>query len=67
MRECPHKDTCAMYSEFKMKTVLQFWQKAYCDAEYERCERYRLSLIGQPVPVNLLPNGKVMVAGKGGS
>jgi hypothetical protein len=55
-----------MYAEFKMKTVLQFWQKAYCDAEFERCERYKLSIDGKPVPINLLPNGKIMIAKGGG-
>lgn len=55
-----------MYAEFKMKTVLQFWQKAYCDADYARCERYQLAAEGKPVPVNLMPNGKVMTTKGGG-
>lgn len=62
---CSHKDACPMYVEFKLKTVLKFWQKSYCDGDFARCERYQLSLEGKPVPINLLPNGKVMDAGGG--
>jgi hypothetical protein len=54
-----------MYSEFRLTTVLQFWQNAYCDADYERCRRHALTAEGRPVPVNMLPNGKLMETAPG--
>ncbi|HVJ91781.1 MAG TPA: hypothetical protein VM580_18395 [Labilithrix sp.] len=66
MASCPHKESCAMYSEFKLKSVLRFWQELYCNSDFSRCARHELSIQGKPVPINLLPNGKTLAA-KGGS
>jgi hypothetical protein len=55
-----------MYSEFKLKSVLRFWQELYCNSDFSRCARHELSIQGKPVPINLLPNGKTLAA-KGGS
>jgi hypothetical protein len=30
----------------------------FCEADYSRCERYKLRITGAPVPATLMPNGK---------
>ena len=43
-----------------LSASLKTWQIRYCEADYTRCERYKLAKQGQAVPLNLLPNGKVL-------
>ncbi|HYV45581.1 MAG TPA: hypothetical protein VFA20_12005 [Myxococcaceae bacterium] len=43
-----------------MASFLRYWRTSYCDADYTRCARFRLSQEGKPVPVNLLPSGNLM-------
>jgi hypothetical protein len=38
------------------------WQSFYCEAAYDRCERYKLSTAGLDVPEKLLPNGRLVDA-----
>ena len=40
-----------------MSENLTFWQALYCDARYERCERFKLSSAGIRPDIDLLPNG----------
>lgn len=47
-----------MYQLFNLSGTLAVWQTNYCSADFERCERFRRSARGEPVPQNLLPNGK---------
>ncbi len=65
---CPHAENCALYSQFSMDALLNYWKSSYCHAEYERCARFKLSSKGEKVPPTLLPSGKMMsalaVAGK---
>ena len=56
-KDCPHIHDCAMYSLFKLSGTLEVWQSRYCRADYTQCARYRLSLEGRKVPINLMPNG----------
>ncbi len=59
-KRCTHMDSCEMYDLFTYSGTLAVWKINYCQADYEGCERYRLSSEGKPVPVNLMPNGKTL-------
>jgi hypothetical protein len=63
-RQCPHVTSCPMFELFELKQVLQVWRTYYCEFTFEQCERYRRFSAGEKVPLNLLPNGKILdVAG----
>ena len=54
---CPHAESCELFPQFSLKAALKLWQIHYCEATFEGCERYKLSLEGKPVPLTLLPDG----------
>lgn len=54
---CPNAEGCALYPQFLSETLARPWISAYCNGKFERCERYKLSCEGKPVPLTLLPNG----------
>lgn len=58
--ECPHKNDCPLYGHFGSQSLLAIWKATYCDGKFEQCERFKLSRSGAPVPLNLLPNGKLL-------
>lgn len=60
---CTHKESCALFPVISLSSALKIWQTFYCDGRYETCERYKLSLAGQPVAASLLPNGKMLDVG----
>jgi hypothetical protein len=45
-----------------LNASLAGWKDSYCDTEdtYKSCARFEASLSGNPVPLALLPNGKVI-------
>ncbi len=43
-----------------MREALHVWESFYCDGAFRRCERYKLVVIGAPVPDRLLPNGRLI-------
>jgi hypothetical protein len=49
-----------MYRLFTHSGTLGAWKALYCTAEFARCARYGLSVKGQPVPINLMPNGQLL-------
>jgi hypothetical protein len=57
---CPNSAGCEMYSLFKVAGTLAVWKMNYCNAEYSRCERYKLAAAGRRVPINLMPNGVLL-------
>jgi hypothetical protein len=57
---CPHAKMCPLYPQFKMKSLLRFWVVNYCEADHERCARFQLASAGEPVPVTLLPSGRLL-------
>ena len=57
---CPKSATCEMYSIFTAGGVLEVWKANYCSADYKNCERFRRSIEGRHVPINLLPNGHLL-------
>ena len=61
---CPHSTSCPLYPQFTMESFLRYWKTSYCDADYARCARFRLSAEGRPVPLNLLPSGNMMKVAK---
>lgn len=52
--------TCEMYALLKLSGTLKTWQTRYCCADYTSCARYKLSLQGRKVPVNLMPSGSLL-------
>lgn len=61
--ECSHAKSCELFAQFALNPALKVWQIHFCDGDqHARCARYQLSLQGQPVPLNLLPNGKMVEA-----
>ena len=47
---------------FSRRGFLRVWQINYCENDYTKCERYKLSLAGKSVPQTMLPNGQTMQA-----
>lgn len=64
---CSHTQHCELFAQFALNPALQVWQSHYCEADHSRCARYQLSLKGQAVPLNLLPNGKRIEAPRSSS
>jgi hypothetical protein len=57
---CPYASDCALADNIGMEAALRVWESFYCQGASVRCERYRLHLSGQEVPVRLLPNGRLL-------
>ena len=49
-----------MYQIFNYTGTLEVWKANYCTSDYERCERFKRAAEGRRVPINLLPNGKML-------
>jgi hypothetical protein len=59
-KNCAHMSSCEMYDLFQLRGALRVWQINYCEGNYGRCARYQRAIAGQPMPSNLLPNGKLL-------
>ena len=58
---CSHVSSCEMYKLLKLSGSLKIWQARYCmSVDHKQCARYKLSLAGKPVPINLMPNGAML-------
>lgn len=57
---CTHSKNCPLYP--RLQQSLQGWKDAFCDSDTgsKACARFQLSLTGQPVPLGLMPNGKLV-------
>ncbi|MEZ5232770.1 MAG: hypothetical protein R2749_08685 [Acidimicrobiales bacterium] len=57
---CSHVGDCPLFP--KLQASLASWRTHYCDSAggWQACARYRESLAGRPVPLGLLPNGKLV-------
>ncbi len=62
MASCPQLFACGLHRNISMKEALRVWQTFYCEGVYRRCERFKLSSTGVPVPEKLLPNGRLVDA-----
>jgi hypothetical protein len=57
---CARISGCPLYKSFAMKSSLRVWKTYYCEGDFNRCERLRISSAGTPVPPNMLPNGRML-------
>ncbi|HUL58125.1 MAG TPA: hypothetical protein VLU43_02555 [Anaeromyxobacteraceae bacterium] len=57
---CVRVSTCPLFQAFAMRSSLNVWRTSYCEGDFARCERLKLADSGQPVPPNLLPNGRLL-------
>ncbi len=59
---CSHRGGCPLFPF--LNASLRGWREVYCDTEaaWGDCARYRLSARGEPVPLALLPNGRMPIA-----
>jgi|NGEPerStandDraft_6_1074524.scaffolds.fasta_scaffold18963_5 hypothetical protein len=59
---CTHTDHCPLFPY--LNASLAGWRDVYCDSatRWRDCARFKLSRTGEPVPLALLPNGKLPVA-----
>jgi len=57
---CSHVKSCELFVQFALNPALDVWKEAYCETDYKRCVRYQNSLKNQPIPLTLLPNGKLV-------
>ncbi len=57
---CARIPACPLFPHFSMKSSLRVWQSFYCEGDFTKCERFKASCAGANVPVNLLPNGKLL-------
>lgn len=57
---CSHSSSCQLYAQFAADASLKLWKQHYCEKSFDQCARYKLALEGKPVPLMLLPNGKVV-------
>jgi hypothetical protein len=56
---CTHVPDCPLFP--KLNASLRGWRDAYCDSDsaWRDCARYQQSNAGRPVPLALLPNGRL--------
>lgn len=56
---CTHVGDCPLFP--KLNASLSGWRTHYCDTDdaWTECARYTRGLEGKPVPLALLPNGKM--------
>jgi len=57
---CSHIEGCELFVQFALNPALDIWKEKYCNGVYVKCARYKMSGEHQPVPVTLLPNGKMI-------
>jgi hypothetical protein len=57
---CPHSQSCPLFALFRLKATQRTWMIRYCESAYAECARYQRSEEGTPVPLNLLPNGRLL-------
>ncbi len=60
MADCPRIAGCPLFKAFASKNSLKVWQGFFCQGAFDTCARLKLSRQGQPVPLQLLPNGRVL-------
>lgn len=58
--DCPNMAGCEMFAMLRLAGTLEVWKNNYCTTDFKRCERYKLSVAGRPVPPNMLPTGTLL-------
>jgi hypothetical protein len=59
---CPNARGCGLFPALSESGLLRIWQINYCEATFDRCERYRRMHRGEEVPSTMLPNGETLAA-----
>ncbi len=57
---CPRLSTCPLFQVFNHKATLGVWKVFYCEDRFQKCQRWLLRERGDPVPPNMLPNGRLL-------
>lgn len=57
---CSNHASCQLFPQFAMEPSLKIWQQHFCEGNFKVCVRYQHSVEGKPVPLTLLPNGKIL-------
>jgi ankyrin repeat protein len=57
---CSHVKNCELFVQFALNPALEVWKDHYCEGTHTNCARYQRSNASQPVPLTLLPNGKIV-------
>lgn len=57
---CSHAASCPLFAQFAMEPSLKVWKQHFCEGAFKTCVRFQNSLQGKPVPITLLPNGKML-------
>lgn len=57
---CPQMDGCEMYDIFHHTGTLGAWRALYCLRDFQGCARFERAQKGQPIPINLMPNGTLL-------
>jgi hypothetical protein len=57
---CTHVSGCSLFAMFRLESSGEVWKTLYCDGSFKRCARFKAATEGRSIPINLLPNGKMM-------
>jgi hypothetical protein len=60
MTACEKITGCPLFKQFSINASLRVWTSRYCERDFATCERLKLSKEGRQVPLNLLPNGRML-------
>lgn len=58
MNECPKMVRCPVFPIFRNRSALRVLQSLYCEADFSRCERFKIASTGTMPPRTLLPDGR---------
>jgi hypothetical protein len=54
--KCQYIEGCPVYAYF-CRAAEMIYRAVYCERSFKECARYRRRTAGEPVPINLLPQG----------
>lgn len=54
---CPNFAICPIFEPFTENAALDGYMHRYCKADFKACARKRVKDTGQPVPIDLMPDG----------
>jgi len=55
--DCEFLEGCPIFAKFKSEGSKNLWISNYCKLNHEKCERKKLRINFESVPITLLPNG----------
>jgi hypothetical protein len=55
---CERLEKCVFFNNLSLPAVGDALKMLYCKGKYQTCARYQLANQGQPVPIDLWPDGK---------